>query len=239
MNNGPLLFFGILVTLASSFWGLILGPQLKIGRQEIRMIEATGALYPTPRPGLAQKGAEVYRSLGCAECHTQQVRPRESATDFARGWGQRRTVGQDYLHDYPIFLGSQRIGPDLANIGRRQTNALHHLLHLYDPQLVTPGSMMPRYPFLFEKRKAAARKAGGSEALPLGAKVEPGYEIVPRPEADALVAYLLSLQAETPLFEAPLPLPPTKAEPAQAESTNAVPATPTNEVAAPVPPSAK
>ena len=74
MNNGPLLFLGVLITLASSFWGLVLAPQIQFGRQQPRLIEATGEYYPSPRPGLAERGAEVYRSLGCVECHSQQVR---------------------------------------------------------------------------------------------------------------------------------------------------------------------
>src|SRR6185295_2463157 len=74
MNNGPLLFLGILATLASSFWGLLLAAQLQIGRQQPIVIEATGEIYPAPRPGLAQQGAEIYLAQGCAECHTRQVR---------------------------------------------------------------------------------------------------------------------------------------------------------------------
>ena len=35
-----------------------------------------------------------------------------------------QSVDQDYLYDRPVMLGSQRVGPDLANIGRRQTNEL-------------------------------------------------------------------------------------------------------------------
>jgi len=42
VNNGPLLFFGILATLASSFWGLLLAPQLQIGRQQPAVLESTG-----------------------------------------------------------------------------------------------------------------------------------------------------------------------------------------------------
>ena len=98
MNNGPLLFFGILLTMASSFWGLILAPQLQIGRQQPVILEDTGDYYPANRPGLAQQGAEVYRSLGCAECHTRQV--RGVSADLARpGWGKRISVAQDYLRD--------------------------------------------------------------------------------------------------------------------------------------------
>jgi len=73
MNNGAALFLGILLSVAASFWTLLFAPQLQIGRQQVRALE-DGELYPAPRPGLAQRGAEVYRSLGCAECHTRQVR---------------------------------------------------------------------------------------------------------------------------------------------------------------------
>ena len=52
-----------------------------------------------------------------------------------RGWGKRRTVAEDFLYDYPVMLGQQRIGPDLANIGARRSDANWHLLHLYSPGL--------------------------------------------------------------------------------------------------------
>jgi len=74
MSNGPLLFLGVLITLATSFWGLILAPQLQFGRQQPVVIAATGDYYPQPRPGWAERGADVYRSLGCVECHSQQLR---------------------------------------------------------------------------------------------------------------------------------------------------------------------
>jgi hypothetical protein len=52
-----------------------------------------------------------------------------------------------------------------------------------------------------------------------------GEEIVPRPEAEALAAYLLSLHSDVPLFEAPMPL--TKTNAVGGAMTNA-PATTTN-----------
>ncbi len=224
MNSGPLLFFGILFTLASSFWGLLLVPQLKLGGQEVVKIETTGQLYPLPRPAAAQAGADEYRSLGCVECHTQQVRARGFGTDFARGWGLRFTVAQDYLRDYPVQLGYQRVGPDLANIGGRQTNAVWLLAHLYDPQRTAPGSMMPPYQFLFEERKLRPGQRPSPEALP--AEYAPaGYEIVPREQARDLVAYLLSLHAAPPLFESPLPAAPKQTG---AASTNNAAAGPSN-----------
>ncbi len=222
MNSGPLLFLGIFATLASSFWGLLLLAQLQIGRQEPVKLEANDALYPAARPGQARQGAEIYRSLGCVECHSQQVRPKGFGSDFERGWGQRRTVAQDYLYDQPVLLGTLRLGPDLANIGARQTNATWHLTHLYQPKSTSPGSMMPRYPFLFERRKLRSGEARSPDALVL-ATATGDEEIVPGPDAEALVAYLLSLHADVSLFEAPLPM--TRTNAVEAAATNAPAAT--------------
>lgn len=133
--------------------------------------------------------------------------------DIGRGWGRRRSVAQDYLYDHPVQLGSRRAGPDLANVGARQFDANWQLRHLYAPQSEVKGSTMPPYRFLFEQRKAGA--APSPDALQLSAEFAPaaGFEIVPKPEAKALVAYLLSLRADVPLFEAPLTLPPSAPAP--------------------------
>ena len=280
MNNGAVLFFGILLTLASSFWGLLLAPQLQIGRAQPAVLEATGEIYPSPRPGLAQQGAEVYRAQGCAECHTRQVRQTgvnfelwlgdagtnkaalaaamsrlniadaakmieqapvkllgglsmAQASSFAsqltndeakaqavlatlgpdiqRGWGKRATVTQDYLYDNPVQLGSLRVGPDLANYGTRAVPAALALQHLYAPQSTMPKSMMPPYRYLFNQRKLAADELPRAGAMP--SSLQPGYEITPKPEAEALLAYLMSLKADAALAEAPVPAPPVKAAP--------------------------
>src|SRR5262249_37824205 len=149
MNAGPLVFLAAFFALATSWTGYVLTPQLQIGRQDQVEVADTGAMYPATRPGMARQGAEVYRANGCYYCHSQQVRPKGFGADIDRGWGARpgpvQSVAQDYLYDSPVMLGSQRVGPDLANIGARQTNATWLLTHLYDPQLTAKGSMMPPY----------------------------------------------------------------------------------------------
>ena len=214
MNNGPLLFLGILITLASSFWGLLLAPQLQIGRQQPVVLEATGETYPQPRPGMAQQGADVYRSLGCAACHSHQV--RGFGGDRERGFGPRISVAQDSLHDYPVQLGSVRVGPDLANYGGRQTNAVVIYQHLYAPGQAMPGSIMPPYRYLFEERAVTL-----GATLPDNAFLLPGQNatnvtqvIVPKPQAQALAAYLISLKADMALYEAPIPKAPKAPKPA-------------------------
>ncbi len=251
MNSTPLLFLGILVALASSWWGILVAPSLQVGNTPTILLKETGQHYPPNRPGLAQQGAAIYLSEGCNTCHSQLVRPEGFGIDLARGWGKRRTVAQDYLRDSPVLLGTVRIGPDLTNIGYRMgagdTNAqpvmvAYHLKHLYHPRTVAAGSVMPAYPYLFEQRPIVAG-ALSPHALKLeGAFAPPaGYEIVPKPEATALVAYLLSLRSGISLAEAPIPQPPTNGVDTASASTNgmsaASTATPTNPT--PAPPSSR
>ncbi len=232
MNQGPLIFLGILATLATSWWGLVVAPQLQLGRQEPVLIEATDQLYPVAAPGMAAQGKDVYQANGCYYCHSQQVLRRDMGADFERGWGLRPSVSQDYLRDQPVLLGTQRIGPDLANIGVRQPDPRWHLMHLYNPRLTSPGSIMPPYRYLFETRKIKGAPSPDALQLEGDDAPPPGYEVVPKPDAVKLVAYLRSLQEEkTSLFEAPLPQPAgTNAAPGSA--TNAVPAGATNATAA-------
>jgi len=135
MKYGPLIFFGIFLTLAASWCGLVLMPQIQIGRQGAVRIEETGEFYPAARSGVAQQGFEIYRANGCIYCHSQQVRMEGFGADILRNWGQRRTVARDYLNDKPVMLGTMRTGPDLANIGVRQTSAEWHATHLYNPRI--------------------------------------------------------------------------------------------------------
>jgi cbb3-type cytochrome oxidase cytochrome c subunit len=124
--------------------------------------------------------------------------------DIARGWGIRRTVAEDFLFDYPVMLGSQRVGPDLANVGVRLPDSGWHLRHLYAPRSEVKDSSMPPYRFLFEKRRIEHSRSPEALALPPELAPEPGYEIIPKPEATALVAYIASLRADEPLFDAPV-----------------------------------
>jgi cytochrome c oxidase cbb3-type subunit 2 len=149
-----------------------------------------------------------------------QVRTRGYGRDLERGWGRRNTVLRDFIYDEHVFLGQARIGPDLADIGNRAYATREwHLEHLYDPRLRVQGSLMPQYPYLFEERKTRGQRSAHALNLP-SQSVKPGYEVVPTREAAALVEYLMSLRADTPIFEAPLnPKPAPQPEPEA--STNA------------------
>ena len=72
MRHSPLIFLGVLACLAFSWLGMALGPEIQLGNAQPETVD--GGRYPNARPGLAAQGAEVYRSLGCNHCHSQQVR---------------------------------------------------------------------------------------------------------------------------------------------------------------------
>lgn len=126
--------------------------------------------------------------------------------DIARGWGIRHSVAADYLYDYPVQLGSLRVGPDLASVGVRYPDVNWQLAHLYAPRSLLKDSAMPPFQFLFNVRKIGATPSPDALVLPKEFAPADGYEVVPKPEAKELVAYLLSLRADVPLYEAPFTL---------------------------------
>ena len=131
-------------------------------------------IYPIENAGIVKAGRAVYASEGCIYCHSQQVRDEQNGTDIERGWGARRTVARDYLFENPPFLGSTRLGPDLANVGSAKwrnepededpkykpakRDAAWQLLHLYAPRSIVKDSNMPPYRYLFEKRKISGQR---------------------------------------------------------------------------------
>ena len=180
----------------------------KLGVTDVTVSNLTNGLPKTVLHGLqlavAQATEAVLKTAG-AKSRLSLV---PFGSDIERVWGARRTVAADFLYDYPAMPGSQRVGPDLASIGVRWPDAERHLRHLYAPSSEVKGSPMPPYRFLFECKRIGAQPS--PDALKLSKEFAPpdGFEIVPKPEAQALVAYLLSLHADTPLFEAPLTPPP-------------------------------
>ena len=205
MNYGPLLFLGILFTLAASWMGLVVMPTKQLGALQPDLNTNTSVVFPKPLPGEAAQGRELYRSLGCNYCHTQQVRPEGYGSDIDRGWGRRRTVSRDYIHDKTVLLGTMRTGPDLTNIGERQSDAAWHYRHLYNPQITSPGSIMPPHAFLFETRAIGVAGRSTNALVLEGAFAPPaGHEVVPTRRAEQLVAYLRSLKSSGDLPEAPV-----------------------------------
>lgn len=218
MKNLPLLFCGIFFMLAFSFSGLILSSNLQLGSltPTTETLDEAGnplegePLYPIATTGLALQGSRIYADMGCVYCHSQQLRRPGFGADMERGWGPRQTVPRDYILQDRVLVGTSRTGPDLVNIGGRQSGQSgrdwHHT-HLYDPQLTSPGSTMPPFAFLYETRKIEGAPSPNAVKFPLGSKSgpPPGYEVIPTRRAEALVEYLLSLKIDYSLPEARIP----------------------------------
>ncbi len=121
-----------------------------------------------PRAALALTPAElhgrqIYSRDGCAYCHTQQVRDTDSDV---RRFGAP-TAAWETQREFPQLWGTRRIGPDLAREnGRRRAD--WQLVHLYDPRVTVPDSIMPGYPWMFQGGPGQP----GRDALDLEAYVD-------------------------------------------------------------------
>jgi len=186
MNRGPYIFLGAFAVLALSWVSAIVANQQGYGALTPHFDELEGKAFPLPQPGIVARGEAVYTDLGCAVCHTQQVRRPELGGDLDRGWGERASVARDYLREETVQLGYNRIGPDLRNVGARYENETDFYPLLYAPDQALPNSNMPAYRFLFKETKIIGEKS--DEALDVAASA--GYQVVPTERARSLVAYL-------------------------------------------------
>ena len=90
-----------------------------------------------PYTPVEARGREIYRQMGCFYCHSQFVRPQ----DWALG---RISEKGDYYFDIPHFLGTERTGPDLSQIGGKRPTEWHRF-HYIDPRITSPRSIMPPF----------------------------------------------------------------------------------------------
>ena len=105
-------------------------------------------------------GRAVYIREGCWYCHSQYVRP-VAGEDFR--WGPVSEAGE-YAYDLPHLLGTRRIGPDLTRVGGKYSDDWHYA-HFWDPRLALPESIMPRFPWLFDRLAVPVSVEGGSPRL--------------------------------------------------------------------------
>lgn len=189
MKNGPLFFLGLFFALVLSWAGLALGTHAQLGDLQPHYDDLEGKAYPQRAPGIASRGQLVYQDLGCASCHTQQVRRPSYGADEARGWGSRQSVTRDYVHQVRPLLGQSRLGPDLANYGKRAEAAGVTKADLF-VDLYNGSHGMPAYRFLFEEREIVGQPSSNA----LQGVAAAGSELVPTERAKTLAAYLLSLK---------------------------------------------
>jgi cytochrome c oxidase cbb3-type subunit I/II len=98
-----------------------------------------------PYTPLELHGRDLYVREGCYTCHSQMVRPFRSETER---YGEYSKAGE-FVYDHPFQWGSKRTGPDLHRVGGKYPDSWHYY-HMFDPGSMSPGSLMPAYPALFE-----------------------------------------------------------------------------------------
>jgi len=162
----------------------------------------------TPLSKEAMAGKQSFIANGCVACHTQQVRN----VDMDKVWGSRTGIPADYAaikrtdfwRNTATLMGSERTGPDLTNIGSRQSSQAWNLLHLFQPRAVVEKSIMPAYPWLFNVKDSLSK---GDVEVVVPEKFRKGIKgkIVAGKEAINLVVYLQSLK-QTPLPDGKKPL---------------------------------
>lgn len=125
-----------------------------------------------PYTPLELQGRDVYIREGCVNCHSQMIRPFRSETER---YGEYSKAGE-FVYDHPFLWGSKRTGPDLQREGGKYGNAWHYN-HLYDPQTMSPGSIMPPYEWLISQKLDTTTTRSKINAMrSLGVPYPEGYE---------------------------------------------------------------
>lgn len=125
-----------------------------------------------PYTPLELQGRDIYIREGCYTCHSQMIRPFR---DEVARYGEYSKAGE-FVYDHPFQWGSKRTGPDLARIGGKYPDSWHYT-HMEEPQSMSPGSIMPSYPWLLEDNLDTAITPAKIRAMKtLGVPYPEGYD---------------------------------------------------------------
>lgn len=102
------------------------------------------------------RGRDIYISEACWHCHSQFVRP-VSNEDLRFGPVSQPNEYQNEMM-LPHLFGTRRVGPDLIRESGKRSNDWQ-VAHLYDPRSVAPYSVMPAYPWFFDRDKRPTERA--------------------------------------------------------------------------------
>ncbi len=125
-----------------------------------------------PYTPLELQGRDIYVREGCYLCHSQMIRPFR---DEVARYGEYSKAGE-FVYDHPFQWGSKRTGPDLARIGSKYPDSWHYN-HMLDPRSMSPGSIMPAYPWLYDNILDTAITPAKIRAMQtLGVPYPAGYD---------------------------------------------------------------
>ena len=101
----------------------------------------------------AGAGKTLFVREGCWWCHT--LLPEQ--TQDWQVFGAPPMLG-DFNGESPTAFGSDRKAPDLLHVGSRNSSREWMMMHFYNPRLVQPHSIMPRFDYLWGVLDANGQK---------------------------------------------------------------------------------
>jgi cytochrome c oxidase cbb3-type subunit I/II len=202
------IFFTLLATVAILIGGAIEIIPTILVKSNVPTISSVKPYTP-----LELEGRDLYIANGCVGCHSQMVRPFRFETER---YGEYSKAGE-FVYDRPFLWGSKRTGPDLHRVGKKYPDSWHYF-HMADPRSMSPGSLMPPYPWMVTNEmdysdlpaKIRTMQALGvpypegfdevaladltkqADGIVANLK-EAGVEVMPNTEIVALIAYLQRL----------------------------------------------
>jgi len=146
---------------------------------------------------MAGSGKTMFIREGCWWCHT--LLPEQ--TQDWQSFGRPPLLG-DFNGESPTTFGSDRKAPDLLHVGSRNSSKEWMQLHFFNPRLVQPHSIMPRYDYLWGDKDADGKtidlKKWDEEfmAYAKGERVYPPEvpNYAPNSEARYLIDFVLNLK---------------------------------------------
>jgi len=163
--------FTVLALIAILIGGIIEFVPTFLIKSNIPTIETVKPYTP-----LELHGRDIYIREGCNNCHSQLVRPFRSEVVRYDPNDMEYSKAGEYVYDHPFLWGSKRTGPDLHRLGGKYPDSWHYH-HMLDPTTMSPNSIMPPYPWLFDQFIDPDATAGKINALrTIGVPYEVGYE---------------------------------------------------------------
>ena len=152
-----------------------------------------------PYTPLELQGRDIYLREGCYTCHSQMVRPFRNET--VRYNGEYSKAGE-FVYDHPFQWGSKRTGPDLHRVGGKYPDSWHYY-HMLEPTSMTPGSIMPTYPWLLDDDLDTSSTATKIRVMQkLGVPYEEGFDQIANEDlmlqAEAIAEGLKADGVQTP-----------------------------------------
>ncbi|APV44424.1 cytochrome c oxidase cbb3-type subunit I/II [Dehalogenimonas formicexedens] len=148
-----------------------------------------------------QAGLLVYKANGCEYCHNQFIRPQDWAMGYTSQAG-------DFYFSVPNFLGTERTGPSLGQIGGKRPT-VWDIQHEINPRSRSPRSIMPSFAWMSDtdlnNLAAYLQSLGGEDLDPSGfyAPVPYEFSLISNPHVPLMMQVASYYDPETQTYTGP------------------------------------